>query len=101
MHWIIHQRYSQVILEFVVLVHIQFLRIKQSNIIDQKKILQYFTDNKENLIPVYLPTASPEFMVLEEIWHIAKMIYLFYSIIHPLLILKIKYLHIAEQKGSI
>jgi hypothetical protein len=25
------------------------------------------------LIPVYLPTASPaEFMVLEEIWHIAK-----------------------------
>jgi hypothetical protein len=24
------------------------------------------------LIPVYLPTASPEFMVLEEIWHISK-----------------------------
>jgi transposase len=38
-----------------------------------KKVLQYFADNKDSLIPVYLPTASPaEFMVLEEIWHIAK-----------------------------
>ena len=37
-----------------------------------KKILEYFADNKDSLIPVYLPTASPEFMVLEEIWHIAK-----------------------------
>jgi hypothetical protein len=26
----------------------------------------------DSLIPVYLPTASPEFMVLEEIWNIAK-----------------------------
>jgi hypothetical protein len=24
------------------------------------------------LIPVYQPTASPEFMVMEEIWHISK-----------------------------
>jgi hypothetical protein len=38
-----------------------------------KKVLQYFADNKDSLIPVYLPTASPvEFIVLEEIWHIAK-----------------------------
>jgi transposase len=37
-----------------------------------KKVLKYFADNKDSLIPVYLPTASPEFMVLEEIWHIAK-----------------------------
>ena len=37
-----------------------------------KKVLQYFDKYKKNLIPVYLPTASPEFMVLEEIWHIAK-----------------------------
>jgi predicted AAA+ superfamily ATPase len=37
-----------------------------------KKVLQYFADNKASLIPVYLPTASPEFMILEEIWHIAK-----------------------------
>ena len=38
-----------------------------------KKVLKYLADNKDSLIPVYLPTASPaEFMVLEEIWHIAK-----------------------------
>jgi DDE superfamily endonuclease len=37
-----------------------------------KKVLQYFADNKDSLIPVYLPTASPEFMVMEEIWHISK-----------------------------
>src|SRR4051812_9535637 len=37
-----------------------------------KKILKYFEENKDTLIPVYLPTASPEFMVMEEIWNIAK-----------------------------
>jgi transposase len=38
-----------------------------------KKVLEYFADNKDSLILVYLPTASPEFMVvLEEIWNIAK-----------------------------
>ncbi|HXT84551.1 MAG TPA: hypothetical protein VN704_09535, partial [Verrucomicrobiae bacterium] len=28
--------------------------------------------NKDSLIPIYLPKASPEFMVMEEIWKIAK-----------------------------
>ena len=37
-----------------------------------KKILNYFERNKDTLIPVYLPTASPEFMVMEEVWNIAK-----------------------------
>ena len=37
-----------------------------------KRVLEYFAYNKDSLIPVYLPTASPEFMVLEEVWHIAK-----------------------------
>jgi transposase len=32
----------------------------------------YLDKNKDNLIPVYLPTASPEFMMLEEVWKIAK-----------------------------
>ncbi|HEY6535247.1 MAG TPA: hypothetical protein VIY08_05525, partial [Candidatus Nitrosocosmicus sp.] len=32
----------------------------------------YFEDNKNTLIPVYLPTASPEFMVMEEVWNMAK-----------------------------
>ena len=37
-----------------------------------KKVLKYFEDNKDKLIPVYLPTASPEFMVMEQIWNISK-----------------------------
>ena len=37
-----------------------------------KKVIKYFEDNKDTLIPVYLPTASPEFMILEETWNIAK-----------------------------
>ncbi|MDR4510483.1 MAG: transposase [Nitrososphaeraceae archaeon] len=37
-----------------------------------KKVLQYFDKHKKDLIPIYQPTASPEFMVLEEIWHIPK-----------------------------
>ena len=38
-----------------------------------RNVLLYFADNKDSLIlAVYLPTASPEFMVLEEVWHIAK-----------------------------
>ncbi len=40
---------------------------------ESKKVILYFEENKDTLIPVYLPTtASPEFMVLEEIWNIAK-----------------------------
>ncbi|HEY6535062.1 MAG TPA: hypothetical protein VIY08_04565, partial [Candidatus Nitrosocosmicus sp.] len=35
-------------------------------------VIKYFEDNKDKLIPVYLPTASPEFMVMEQIWNIAK-----------------------------
>ena len=37
-----------------------------------KKVLQYFEEKKDTLIPVYLPTASPEFMMMEEVWNIAK-----------------------------
>ena len=32
----------------------------------------YYQDHDGSLIPVYLPTASPEFMVLEECWNISK-----------------------------
>jgi transposase len=38
----------------------------------KKKVRKYFEENKDTLIPVYLPTASPEFMVMEEVWNIAK-----------------------------
>ncbi|MBA3977712.1 MAG: transposase [Nitrosopumilus sp.] len=37
-----------------------------------RKIKDYLEQNKDALIPVYLPTASPEFMMLEEVWNIAK-----------------------------
>ena len=37
-----------------------------------KNALEYFDKYKKDIVPVYLPTASSEFMVLEEIWHIAK-----------------------------
>ena len=42
-----------------------------------KKVHHYFEDHKDTLIPVYLPTASPEFMVMEEVWNIAKRDYLY------------------------
>ncbi len=38
-----------------------------------KKVIRYFEENQDMLISLYLPTAtSPEFMVMEEIWNIAK-----------------------------
>ena len=45
---------------------------KASQHYKSKKVLKYFEENKDTLIPVYVPTASPEFMVMEEIWNIAK-----------------------------
>ena len=36
------------------------------------KVRKYFDEHKSSLIPVWLPTASPEFMVLEECWNISK-----------------------------
>ena len=35
-------------------------------------MIKYFEENKDTLIPVYLPTASPDFMMMEEVWNIAK-----------------------------
>ena len=37
-----------------------------------RKVRKYFEEHKDTLIPIYLPTASPEFMVLEECWNISK-----------------------------
>jgi transposase len=37
-----------------------------------KKVQKYFEENRDRLIPIYLPTATPEFMVMEEVWNIAK-----------------------------
>ena len=38
----------------------------------RSKKSEYFDLHKNDLIPIYLPTASPEFMGLEKIWHISK-----------------------------
>ncbi len=56
-----------------------------------KKVIKYFEDNKDTLIPVYLPTASPEFMVIEKVWSIAK---------RDLLVLKY-YASFADLKNKI
>ena len=37
-----------------------------------RKVRKYLEEHKDSLIPVYLPTASPEFMVLEECWNISN-----------------------------
>jgi hypothetical protein len=37
-----------------------------------RRVKDYLDVNKDTLIPVYLPTAFPEFMILEEVWNIAK-----------------------------
>jgi transposase len=36
------------------------------------KVRQYFEQHRDDLVPVWLPTASPEFMVLEQCWNISK-----------------------------
>ena len=37
-----------------------------------RKVRKYFEEHRDSLMPFYLPTASPEFMVLEECWNISK-----------------------------
>jgi len=64
-------------LDFLKVTHSKFPRCylfmdKASPHYRSKKVKDYLEQNKDTLIPVYLPTASPEFMMLEEIWNIAK-----------------------------
>jgi transposase len=73
-----HDRFNgDTFLYFLKIIHSKFPKCylfmdKASPHYRSKKVLKYFEENKNNLIPVYLPTASPEFMVMEEIWNIAK-----------------------------
>ena len=73
-----HNRFNgDTFLNFLKKIHTKFPKCylfmdKASPHYKSKKILKYFEENKDTLIPVYLPTASPEFMVMEEIWNIAK-----------------------------
>ena len=43
-----------------------------SSTLQIKECKKVFEKHKDVLIPVWLPTASPEFMVLEECWNISK-----------------------------
>jgi len=68
---------GETFLSFLKIIHSKFPRCylfmdKASPHYKSKKVRKYFEENKNNLIPVYLPTASPEFMVMEEVWNIAK-----------------------------
>ncbi len=64
-------------LDYVKKIHAKFpmcylFMDKASQHYKSKKVLKYFEENKDTLIPVYLPTTSPEFMVMEKVWNIAK-----------------------------
>ena len=64
-------------LSFLKIIHSKFPKCylfmdKASPHYKSKKVLKYFEENNDTLIPIYLPTASPEFMMMEEIWNIAK-----------------------------
>ena len=64
-------------LDYLKKIHCKFQKCylfmdKASQHYKSKKVLKYFEENKDTLIPIYLPTASPEFMIMEKVWSIAK-----------------------------
>lgn len=68
---------TETFLDFLKRIHSKFpkcylLMDKASPHYISRKIKDYLEENKDTLIPIYLPTASPEFMILEEVWNIAK-----------------------------
>ena len=68
---------SETFFDFLKIIHTKFPKCylfmdKASPHYRSKKVKDYLEHNKDTLIPVYLPTASPEFMMLEEVWNIAK-----------------------------
>jgi len=63
--------------EFLKQLHYKFPKCylfldKASQHYKSHKIRQYFEQHRNDLVPIWLPTASPEFMVLEESWNISK-----------------------------
>ena len=64
-------------LDFLKTIHSKFPKCylfldKASPHYKSRKVIKYFEENNDTLIPTYLPTASPEFMVMEGVWNIAK-----------------------------
>jgi hypothetical protein len=69
--------YGYTFLEFLKKIHDKFLICylimdKASPHYKSKKVQKYFEGDKDTLIPIYLLTTSLEFMVMEEVWNIAK-----------------------------
>lgn len=73
-----HDKFNgETFLDFLKTIHSKFPKCylfmdKASPHYRSKKVKEYLEQNKNTFIPVYLPTASPEFMMLEEVWNIAK-----------------------------
>ena len=68
---------TEAFFDFLKTIHHKFPRCylfmdKASPHYKSRLVKDYLDHNKDTLIPVYLPTASPEFMMLEEVWNIAK-----------------------------
>ena len=68
---------SDTFLDFLKILYSKFPRCylfmdKTSPHYRSKKVYDYLEQNKNTLIPVCLPTASPEFIILEEVWNIAN-----------------------------
>ena len=64
-------------LEFLKILHVKFPKChlfmdKASPHYRSRKVVKYFEENNDTLIPAYLPTATPEFMVMEEVWNMAR-----------------------------
>jgi hypothetical protein len=64
-------------LNFLKIIHSRFPKCyifmdKASPHYRSRKVTDYIEQNKDTIITVYLPTASPEFMIMEEVWNIAK-----------------------------
>ncbi|MDN5866180.1 MAG: transposase [Candidatus Nitrosocosmicus sp.] len=68
---------TETFLDFVKIIHSMFPKCylfmdKASPHYKSRRVKEYLEENKNTLVPVYLPTASPEFIMLEEVWNIAK-----------------------------
>ncbi len=66
-----------------------------------RKIKDYIKQNKDTLTPTYLPTASHEFMMLEEVWNITMrdlLVLKYYSSFEDF---RKRYLAISEQKDLV
>jgi len=74
----IYERFNEnTFYEFLKQIHYKFPRCylfldKAPQHYRSSKIRKYFEEHKDTLKPIFLPTASPEFMVLEECWNISK-----------------------------